>query len=163
MAKWIDEHDNCLRELIAAGESYTKAASIINARFGTDYTRNATIGRSHRLGIDPFRRPGTPPRPPRPKKERVRALRIITGGKRAPPRMIESREILELRCAEITPLNKSFLELGQNDCRYGYGDGPFTFCGHSVQDDSSWCPLHHALVHDRRESTKPPAFFWRVA
>ena len=41
-------------------------------------------------------------------------------------------------------------ELGNNQCRWPHGDGPFTFCGAERTDDRRYCPEHAALFYARR-------------
>ena len=48
---WTPEHSQALREYVARGISFARAAAEINARFGTAYTRNAAIGRGKRMGL----------------------------------------------------------------------------------------------------------------
>ena len=48
---WLDEHDQELVALRGEGHSFTICQAKINRKFGTDYSRNACIGRAVRLGI----------------------------------------------------------------------------------------------------------------
>jgi hypothetical protein len=56
---WAPEHSDALREFLAKGMSYSKAADAINAKFGTRYTRNAAIGRGKRMGSPAQKSPRT--------------------------------------------------------------------------------------------------------
>lgn len=49
--KWAPEHDTEARERAADGCTGREVAAAINHKFGTGYSRNAAIGRMHRLGI----------------------------------------------------------------------------------------------------------------
>ncbi len=40
------------KELLVAKETYSAIASIMNAEFGCHLTRNATIGKAHRMGLN---------------------------------------------------------------------------------------------------------------
>ncbi len=51
---WASEHSDALRGCLSRGMSYGQAADAINARFGTEFTRNAAIGRAKRLGLKTF-------------------------------------------------------------------------------------------------------------
>jgi len=42
-------------------------------------------------------------------------------------------------------------ELDRSHCRYPHGDGPFTFCGHEVEQGGSYCPHHAALCYRKVE------------
>jgi GcrA cell cycle regulator len=48
---WAPEHSQALREYLAKGMSYSEIADAINSRFGSAYSRNATIGRGRRIGL----------------------------------------------------------------------------------------------------------------
>jgi hypothetical protein len=61
--KWAEEHVNVLRELWSTHEA-TVVARMINARFGTSYTRLAVIGKADRLGL-PAKRVTAPKALPR--------------------------------------------------------------------------------------------------
>ena len=41
-------------------------------------------------------------------------------------------------------------DLGNSQCRWPHGDGPFTFCGAERVDDPRYCPEHAALFYARR-------------
>lgn len=150
---WAPEHSDALRDCLSRGMSYGQAAEAINARFGTEFTRNAAIGRAKRLGLKtasarkvllkrPERRPESAPRtpqklvrpdvPPAPEPEPVRAVK--------------------LRCVGIRPRLLAFADLEPGDCRYPYGgerEGEaYAFCGHPRIPRSSYCRPHHALTHD---------------
>jgi len=41
-------------------------------------------------------------------------------------------------------------ELGQNQCHWPHGDGPFTFCGAERSGDARFCAEHAAIFYARR-------------
>jgi hypothetical protein len=45
----------------------------------------------------------------------------------------------------LPSLNHTIIEA--TGCRYPYGQGPYTFCGHSKHEGSSYCPAHHKACH----------------
>lgn len=49
------------------------------------------------------------------------------------------------RAVSVDPLHISFASLNADSCRYPYGDGPFTFCGHVRFAGSSYCESHSFL------------------
>ena len=61
---WGPEHTAALREYLAQGMSYSRAAHAINAKFRTDYTRSAAIGRARRMGLAAPDRPADRSEPP---------------------------------------------------------------------------------------------------
>jgi hypothetical protein len=66
-------------------------------------------------------------------------------------RIIESAtlESAKLRCAEVEPRNLPLIELGTDECRYPYGDGPLLFCGHKKIKGCSYCEPHFDLIRQR--------------
>lgn len=45
----------------------------------------------------------------------------------------------------VVPLNIDLGDLKNSQCRYPYGEGPYTFCGHPVKEKSPYCADHHAI------------------
>ncbi|MCA1455298.1 hypothetical protein I6F35_19105 [Bradyrhizobium sp. BRP22] len=161
---WAPEHSDALREYFAQGMSFAKIAKAINARFNTDYTRSAAIGRARRLGLTTSG--SLPPAPPR--LTPVPQLNRSSERRECEPRSIEFRwpmpvfekaPPVELRCVEIEPRHLSLVELEHGDCRYPYGgdsDGePITFCGHRRRPGSSYCTAHFDLSRDPEPETEP--------
>lgn len=122
---WKLEHDEYLKDMIASpdGYSYSIMAEKINGRFETAYSKNAVIGRVHRLNI----------------KRAVKA-KIVKPRLQAPrrPRIAE----VQVRCAEIQPHHVSIVDV--TGCRWPYGEGPFTFCNHE-KFAGSYCAAHYFL------------------
>lgn len=144
---WLDEHSKWMASAILAGEmSYASMASALNAKFGTNYSRNALIGRASRMGlINPYRIKAAK-KEPKPKVHRSRqryspeSRRVLT--------IFENAEQIKVRCVEIVPLHVSVLDLEPDMCRYPYGDSALTFCGHSKMAPYSYCAPHkHLCFH----------------
>lgn len=172
---WAPEHSQALREYLAKGMSYSEIADAINSRFGTAYTRCATIGRGRRLGLPaPGRPEDGPRRPPKAKTPRLKTPRLKAPRSKAPrleapspqqlhercsaelsppsPPSLELTEAVALRCVGITPRLLSLVELEPGDCRYPYGgdkDGEaISFCGHPRLAGSSYCAPHFHLTRE---------------
>jgi hypothetical protein len=65
-----------------------------------------------------------------------------------PPRPVyQPKPVTDL--SEIA-LHFSFADLKPYHCRYPYGQGPFTFCGHGKADGSSYCAPHKLLCTEPR-------------
>src|ERR1700749_3788157 len=104
---WASEHSDALRDCLSRGMSYGQAADAINARFGTEFTRNAAIGRAKRLGLKtaPVRK--VLPRAKRParwgesepKVSQIAARRTAA----VPPPASEPAKPVKLRCVGIRP------------------------------------------------------------
>lgn len=148
---WTDEHTKVLRELLAKGLSYSRIADAINAKFNTNYSRSATIGRARRMGLVGSDGPREPTASLDVNAPRLhRALeRDATGFRRLMP-IFERVETVTLRCVEILPRHLSLLDLEPGDCRYPYGGDEegeaITFCGHPKRPDSSYCTAHFHLT-----------------
>lgn len=136
---WTPERVQCLTKLWSEGYS----ASQIAQHLGGGMTRNAVIGKVHRLGISarsPKEKPQNTPNPP-------------------PHQTLdkEERKKKPLQNATVTPLplrkepsqepNQpcSLLELTDKTCRWPVGEsnqGAFQFCGCLPTDSSPYCPTH---------------------
>jgi len=166
---WPLEHSKALCDLHAKGMSYGEIAKEINARFGTNYTRNATLGRGKRIGlVSPKgvkpQRPLRSRKPkPKPKPKLKIKLEIKVRTPSGPNRPEGEREVSipqpevkrappVLRCVGISPRLITFDDLEPGDCRYPYGgdkDGePIRFCGHPRRPGASYCTPHFDLTRD---------------
>ena len=139
---WSDELCDELRRL----HRLKFSGGAIAARLGL--TRNQVIGKLFRLGIKGHEAPQH--RVARVKSERPvnrrPKLKIVAGGGGS-MRVIKTSEadVAPLRRIEIEPRHIAFAGLQRSDCRYPYGTGPYTYCGHPRADGSSYCAGHHAL------------------
>jgi GcrA cell cycle regulator len=151
-SNWAPEHSGALQEHHALGMTYSAIARAINAKFNTDYSRNAVIGRAKRMGLARVDRPKewTPPVP----LDQLPSLRLLRKRAAAPPDwcvpVFEREEAPKLRCVDVEPRHLSLLDLEPGDCRYPYGGDEegeaITFCGHPRRDDSSYCTAHFHLT-----------------
>lgn len=168
---WTDERVEQLKRLWAAGLS----ASQIAAELG-GITRNAVIGKVHRLGLSGrAKAPATTGAAPRPRKARVPSHPMATGSFRshgnaalARPRMLEAEPaaLVELAPApELVPLvceRVTIMELRECMCRWPLGDpsrDDFRFCGAQTAPGISYCAHHTAKAYqpaaDRRRIRVP--------
>ena len=162
---WTDERVEILKKLWAEGLS----ASQIAARLG-GVTRNAVIGKVHRLGLSGR---ATPSRVPRPKPQRTRepshpskissfrtagstALKVDAELDAEP--LIEP-EAAPLREVEVSPPGErcNILQLSDKTCRWPIGDPgteEFCFCGSSPKAGQPYCAHHVQIAYqpaqDRR-------------
>jgi GcrA cell cycle regulator len=149
---WAPEHSVALREYLATGLSFSRAADALNAKFGTAYTRNAVLGRAKRMKLVVPARPEHGPKVKQAKRTKVPRQRREGGsdvpGTTAP--VVARPELPKLRCVGISPRLVSLIDLGERECRYPYGgdrDGePITFCGHPCFRGSVYCAPHFDLT-----------------
>jgi hypothetical protein len=123
-SNWAPAHSEALREYWARGMSYSEIADAINAKFGTCYSRNATIGRGKRMGL------GTPDRPdhravaqprrqqPKPSKKRAKKMRERRAAELQEPTPARERaEPVKHRCVGLSPRLVSLVDLENGECR----------------------------------------------
>jgi GcrA cell cycle regulator len=151
--QWHDDHCAELTRLLATGMIYREIARAINEKFGTNFSKNSVVGKVCRLGLTPPEKPKAPPyvRKPKPRRAEFDVIRIVSANGNSNGMRVLRTVVLEqakLRCVEIVPRHLSLIELEPGDCRYPYGDGPMTFCGHPKLGWSSYCIAHHALCHE---------------
>lgn len=152
---WDDERCEELKRLHAIGMSCANIAAALNAKFGSNYTKNAVIGKSSRLELNRKKAPRTlPPRKTAAKPVfKTTVVRIALVANKSMKFIKQSRQEVKLRCVPVTPRNIPLLDLQDCDCRYPTsGDGaPFLFCGlPKVQmpdgmRQTSYCQQHYQL------------------
>ena len=138
---WVD------RKLVARmvelwpDHSASQICGVIWREFKVALTRNAVVGRLHRDKITCEHKINVHPLTTR--QHSAKMPRTAHLGRSRITR--EPSEMTALRCAEIVPLNISLNDLEPWHCRYPYGNGPFTYCGHVKLDDVSYCGPHFNL------------------
>lgn len=172
---WTDERVELLKKLWSDGLS----ASQIAAELG-GVTRNAVIGKVHRLGLSGREKPGSgnaakprkaaPARPaPRPMAMPMfRGNAALALGEALPmaepyrlPAVAAVRVPVEIAfaCAPVT-----IMDLREGMCRWPLGDptsAEFRFCGSkSAIAGTPYCPHHSGIAYqpsnDRRRDRRPP-------
>lgn len=154
---WTDKRIAELRRLIEAGLSCSQVADLI----GDGVSRNAVIGKCHRLGLSISRKPGIHRKPRLPNKPRT-ALRPSKPGifaTRWGAYSVETKPsvITPTPVADLVPLNITLADIGAFQCRWISSEQPVLFCGHPALI-GSWCPTHREIVFtprtERRVSRK---------
>ena len=144
---WTDHRTTNLKDLWLSGLSGSEIAASIGV------TRSAVLGKVFRLGLggrdcdsNRIYVKRTPEQLEATKREKAERRRERRRNHRVT--VVRSAINLEaLRCVEVEPLHKSLVDLGRNDCRYPYGDGPqYTFCGQPQMEGRSYCGGHFALT-----------------
>ncbi len=164
---WTDERVELLRQLWLDGRS----ASQISAQLGHGLTRNAVIGKVHRLGLaGRARSPSSAAAPPRPAPtQRVAARSSNGGGARAAVRgatalalaaepMLDTRPVFREEDVVVPmSLRVTIVELKEAMCRWPLGDpasSEFRYCGSPSQGAGPYCTHHGKLAYqpaqDRR-------------
>lgn len=141
---WTEPRVEQLKSLYSDGLS----ASQIAAEMG-EFSRNAVIGKVHRLGLEPRGHTGNGlPREPRKYKPRLRIVAANGNSNRQRIIVVPDAEQFQCRAVDVVPRNLTLMELEKNDCRYPYGDDPreTKFCGHKKMNGSSYCMPHFLLT-----------------
>lgn len=162
MMSWTDERVELLKKLWADGLSASQIAGELGG-----ITRNAVIGKVHRLGLS-GRAKSPSSSAPRPRKTRpashmVRVSRPAVRGNTALAYDYEAEAEPELVEAVI-PLEqrRTLVQLTDATCRWPVGDpgsADFFFCGGPSKEDGPYCTHHSRVAYqpaaDRRRDRRP--------
>jgi GcrA cell cycle regulator len=144
---WTDDRLEELKTLWAEGHS----ASEIAGRLGHT-TRNAVIGKVHRLGLSgrkKTRRPRQPRRAAAAPKPRSRGISVSCRHRTAIVEDTVETVLAKLGPAPETPVTVQTLTA--NTCRWPEGDPQipgFHFCGRKPASAGPYCGPHDWLAHD---------------
>lgn len=129
---WTDERVEQLKKLWADGLSASQIARVLG-----EVTRNAVIGKVHRLGLSGRASPARTERPRYPKPAR----RLVTSKPAAPEPVIVEEIESEPEPGEWTTV----LTLRERMCKWPIGnpgDETFRFCGRKAGDGVPYCAEH---------------------
>ena len=149
---WTAQRIEQLRSCVAAGMTCSEIAAEIGV------TRNAVIGKIHRLGLSSGRPAGAPARastnrPPRARHPRVptqrRLLRLAYT-----QASLSEQATLDMSVASAHPC--SLVEIAERQCRWPIGDpaaADFVFCGNDAITGFTYC-LGHARMAYRAPASR---------
>jgi GcrA cell cycle regulator len=172
---WTDDRVALLKKLWTSGLS----ASQIAGQLGQGVTRNAVIGKVHRLNLagraapprakqappppprKPIREPAFPQRPPAslamPSAGNTALKPIPRLDPQARPQYSPAPEPLRLINASDKSGRITILQLTEKTCKWPIGDpghDDFCFCGHRPRENSPYCDYHARIAyqpaHDRQ-------------
>lgn len=156
---WTDERVETLKKLWQDGLSASQIAKQLGG-----VTRNAVIGKVHRLGLSGRAAPSKParpvfkaPRPARPAAQPAAPRRIaepaVAQAAAAPaPTPVPS----PVRYVEEAPGSATVLTLGAHMCKWPIGDPSsdgFTFCGRR-QSEGPYCTEHARVAYQPAQAKK---------
>jgi GcrA cell cycle regulator len=160
---WTDERVELLKKLWSDGLS----ASQIAAELG-GITRNAVIGKVHRLGLS-GRAKSASSTAPRPRKARSTMMRIGRASIRGNTALAHAYEMEAEAAPElidnVIPIGqrRTILELTEQTCRWPVGDPgstEFFFCGGNTIGGLPYCAYHSRVAYqpasERRRDRRPP-------
>jgi GcrA cell cycle regulator len=168
---WTDERVELLKKLWTEGLS----ASQIAGRLGAGVTRNAVIGKVHRLNLSGRAQQPRQAAPRAPRKQREPSLPGHGNGRpsmptagatalkpmsrtEAQPRPVALPEPEPLRLVDLPKDGRvTILHLSDKTCKWPIGDPgaeDFCFCGHNPREGSPYCEYHarqaYQPLQDRR-------------
>ena len=167
---WTTERVELLKLMWTEGLS----ASTIAGRLGAGISRNAVIGKVHRLGLSGRATPArvASPRPRRPRQPSHpshpgRSRMFQTAGATAlKPQVCQERvvhpEPEPIRLVDVPKGERvNLLMLSDKTCRWPIGEpgtGDFFFCGMSPRESTPYCEYHARLayqpLYDRRRQKR---------
>ena len=150
VVSWTDDRVEQLKKLWEAGLS----ASQIAAELG-NITRNAVIGKVHRLGLSGRAKSPSSSAPRqrkvRPAQQMMRINRPVSRGNTALAQAFEvEAEPDPIAYDNVVPMSQrlNLLQLNENTCHWPVGDPScpdFFFCGGKALDSLPYC-AHHSRV-----------------
>ena len=150
---WTDERVELLRKLWLEGLSASQIAKQLGG-----VTRNAVIGKVHRLGLSGRATPSQPARTtfkaPRP----ARPIMSSPTVHRRPPEMHAHPVPAPRPPAYVEqPGTATVLTLGAHMCKWPIGDpatADFTFCGRRSSDEGPYCIEHARVAYQPQQPRK---------
>jgi GcrA cell cycle regulator len=155
---WTDERINLLKKMWKEGKSAAEIAKTL----GKGVTRNAVIGKAHRMGLSgrpsPIKKPVPAkkeilPKKPAPSSVLSAPLRKPAGQQNSKTNPIltkEAEDLKKLTKDEIPPGGGvPLLDLTERMCKWPIGDPKepeFTFCGLGIRVGTPYCPTHAAMA-----------------
>jgi GcrA cell cycle regulator len=151
IATWTPERVEQLRTCIATGLSCSEIAAEIGV------SRNAVIGKIHRLGLAPGRPAAGPAREDashlrrsRPSSQR-QLLRLIFADRASPDRTTNTDLTNGGAAASVESTRPcSLLELAARNCRWPVSNGgatAFAFCGNEAVGGLAYCAGHARMAY----------------
>jgi len=149
---WTDERVETLKKLWLDGLSASQIAKQLGG-----VTRNAVIGKVHRLGLSGR---AAPSHPSRPAFKAPRAPRPVTHAAPRPramePRLHHAPAPKPAPFVEL-PGTATVLTLGRHMCKWPTGDpssDDFTFCGRRAVDEQPYCADHARVAYQPPQGKK---------
>jgi hypothetical protein len=136
-SRWLSQAlEQRLVELYQSSDdlSFAEIAWRLNDEFSMQMSRNAVIGRAHRMQLPPrvrYRRGGRPVKIAKKPK--------VTFKARPKP------------AAPGKPRDLPLLQLKHHQCRFATAgtEAPYLFCAEPTVEGRSWCPAHNKIVRGK--------------
>ena len=152
---WTDERVATLKKLWLDGLSASQIAKQLGG-----VTRNAVIGKVHRLGLSGRAAPSQPARPafkaPRPARVAAPAPAPVAPRRVAVEAPAQTAAAMPSILRQETPGSATVLTLGAHMCKWPIGDPAaegFTFCGKGA-GDGPYCETHAQIAYQPQQARK---------
>lgn len=169
--EWTEQRIDMLRKLWGQGQTASQIATLLGG-----VTRNAVIGKAHRLGLTgrpspikressegsaPRRRSATAPRRQQPALAPMPAARTTTGmsvpvenaaGARSEPSRSEA-QVAEPPAPRAPSAPRVAAQAGSKSCSWPVGDPKqpgFHFCGDAAEAGRPYCAHHCGIAYHRK-------------
>lgn len=143
---WNGDSIEALKKYVEAGASAAQIAGLLSSDFSQTISRNAVIGKIHRLGFI-LKRPG----PGSARDKVVKKIRHVRQSKYnipfgASPKISAVRPKISKPVGnEPTQGTLSLNDLNSTTCRWPFGEEPpFIYCGATALKDRPYC-IHHMI------------------
>jgi GcrA cell cycle regulator len=150
---WTDDRVATLKKLWLDGLSASQIAKQLGG-----VTRNAVIGKVHRLGLSGR---AAPSQPARPAFKAPRPARPVAAAPAAPRRMVAEPAAPVVVSSSLhrleEPGSATVLTLGAHMCKWPIGDPSsdgFTFCGRRNGEIGPYCREHAQVAYQQPQSGK---------
>ncbi|HEY5072576.1 MAG TPA: GcrA family cell cycle regulator [Caulobacteraceae bacterium] len=150
---WTDDRVETLKKLWLDGLSASQIAKHLGG-----VTRNAVIGKVHRLGLSGR---ATPSQPARTSFKAPRPARQVVSHLQTPRRVLERHPhpapAPKPAAYVEQPGTATVLTLGAHMCKWPIGDpstDDFTFCGRRASDEGPYCVEHARLAYQPQQTKK---------
>jgi GcrA cell cycle regulator len=143
-ATWTTERVQQLRTYVTAGLSCSQIACEIGV------SRNAVIGKIHRLGLSPGKRPAGVAKRMRATRERAGPTRLVRLLRAVAAQMAAVAPVEPMPVAIESARRCSLLELAGGHCRWPLSDpgkADFGFCGNDAIEGLSYCAGHAQIAY----------------
>lgn len=117
-------------------------------------SRSAVCGKLHRMGLSRpvtgFRMGHTGGRPRKEPRSKIKAFKPSFNEPRYTRPRPEPLQKISVKSMEpVAPKHIHLLELEAGECKWPFGQGPYTFCGHTTEHGDRYCPYHNWLSSRR--------------
>ena len=153
--EWTEQRIEMLRKLWGQGQTASQIATLLGG-----VTRNAVIGKAHRLGLtgrpSPIKREGTEAAAPRRKPAAQRRQQPAVEAPRysAPaPEMTETRPEPVVAQTKAPSAPRVAAQAGSKSCSWPVGDPKqpgFHFCGDAAEAGRPYCAHHCGIAYHRK-------------